>query len=177
MSSSILQQNEQPEQFTESGQDDSFVSRSESESGSGSVIPLFHSSYTYNTDTILVQEQQHRTPENQPIQPIQPRQFNETVNRYTTTVSIEVYQNGILRYIKWFSDLQMAYIWCMNQLVLYPDQEWDYDSDFLEFATFMDRRYRAMGLNGGYTVAESTRYKYRAYYEPNVDRNLIQNVS
>lgn len=116
----------------------------------------------------------------------QPRQQNEdnaqinqdieteihVANRYTTVVLVELYIDNRLRKIKWFSDLQQAYMWCMNKLDTFPEEHWQLDNSFLEFADAMDRHWQA-GRRNGYNIAKSPSIKYRAYYEPNVDRNRI----
>ena len=98
---------------------------------------------------------------------------SQHANRYTTVVLIELYIDNRLRKIKWFSDLQQAYLWCMNKLDSFPEELWRVADSFLEFADTMDRRWQE-GRRNGCTIAESLNIKYRAYYEPNVDRNTIR---
>jgi hypothetical protein len=97
---------------------------------------------------------------------------SQDANRYTTVVLVECYIDNRLRKIKWFSDLQQAYMWCIKKIDTFPEEFWRVDNSFLEFADVMDRRWQE-GRRNGYTIAESLNIKYRAYYEPNVDRNTI----
>ncbi len=87
-------------------------------------------------------------------------------NRWHTTVSVEVYINGQMRHIKWFSDLQMAYIWITKQEQV-NNEPLNYHENFVEVADAMDRRWRQRP-NEGCTIARSYSYKYKATYEPDV---------
>lgn len=87
-------------------------------------------------------------------------------NRWHTTVSVEVYINGQMRHIKWFSDLQMAYIWIANQ-ERDNNEPLNYNRNFVELANAMDRRWQQRP-NEGCTIARSYSYKYKATYEPDV---------
>jgi hypothetical protein len=87
-------------------------------------------------------------------------------NRWHTTVSVEIYINGRLRYIKWFSDLQMAYLWVVGQERVH-NEPLTYTHNFVEFADRMDRRWQEHP-NQTCTVASSATYKYKAAYEPDV---------
>lgn len=89
-----------------------------------------------------------------------------TPNRWYTTVSVEVYINDRMRHIKWFSDLQMAYIWVASQERII-NESLTYHRDFVEFADAFDRRWQRRP-NEGCTVARSSTYKYRMTYEPTV---------
>jgi hypothetical protein len=89
-----------------------------------------------------------------------------TPNRWYTTVSVEVYINGRMRHIKWFSDLQMAYIWVASQERVI-NEPLTYHRDFVEFADAFDRRWQRRP-NEGCTIARSSSYKYRMTYEPDV---------
>ena len=113
-------------------------------------------------------------------QPIQDDTQNDNIilqefldaNRYTTSVCIEVMESNIIRKVKWFSDLQMAYLWCINKIHSYPDEHWERIFSFQEFADNMDRRWRR-GNTNGYPIAYSSRVEYRAYYDPTVNRTHI----
>jgi hypothetical protein len=114
-------------------------------------------------------------------QPVQDARHNDDpvlqefldANRYTTSVCIEVIESNIIRKVKWFSDLQMAYLWCINKIQLYDNEQWERVFSFQEFADNMDRRWRR-GNTNGYPVAYSSRVECRAYYEPTVNRlNIV----
>ena len=87
-------------------------------------------------------------------------------NRWYTTVSVEIYINNRLRYIKWFSDLQMAYIWVTMQERVH-NEPLTYNRNFVEFADAMDRRWQ-IRPNESCTMATSNSYKYKLTYEPDV---------
>jgi hypothetical protein len=87
-------------------------------------------------------------------------------NRWHTTVSVEIYINNRLRYIKWFSDLQMAYIWVAGQERVH-NETLTYNRNFVEFADAMDRRWQ-IRPNESCAMATSTTYRYRIAYEPDV---------
>ncbi len=86
-------------------------------------------------------------------------------NRYHTTVCVEYVIDDDVRHIKWFSDIQMAWIWIREQVNRRDDrEEWDV-SPFLATADAMDREWRR---NRGVTVADCDGYEYCTYYEPTV---------
>ncbi len=87
-------------------------------------------------------------------------------NRWHTTVSVEVYINGRMRHINWFSDLQMAYIWVTSQERVH-NEPLSYNRNFVEFADAMDRRWQDRP-NESCTMATSNSYKYKLTYEPDV---------
>lgn len=86
-------------------------------------------------------------------------------NRWHTTVSVEIYIHDRMRYIKWFSDLQMAYLW-VNGHVRTLNEPFDMENNFVRFADRMDQRWTER--QDGCTLATNSQYKYRVYYEPGV---------
>jgi hypothetical protein len=86
-------------------------------------------------------------------------------NRWYTTISVEIYDRRQLRYIKWFSDLQMAYLWVKDHLRTF-NEPFTMENDFIRFADRMDQRWTQR--HDGCTLASNSRYKYRVYYEPDV---------
>ncbi len=86
-------------------------------------------------------------------------------NRWYTTVSVEIYINERMRYIKWFSDLQMAYLW-VKEHIRTVNEPFTMENDFVRFAERMDQRWSER--RDGCTLASNARYKYRVYYEPDV---------
>jgi len=105
---------------------------------------------------------------------MQPTQLSTSivpsVNRYTTEVSVELYVRTVLRRIRWFSDLQLAYIWCISEKELldddFPPIVWSPVKPFLEFADLMDRRWAQVGARCGCTLLYSDIYRYKVCYEP-----------
>ena len=91
-----------------------------------------------------------------------------TASRYTTPVSVEFCIYGEVRHIKWFSDIQMAWIWIRAQV-----DRCDYREDwevtpFLETADEMDRQWAQGDGEDGSMVADDDGYEYVAYYRPHV---------
>ena len=87
-------------------------------------------------------------------------------DQYSTTISVECYEFDRLRRIKWFPDLQVAYLWIEEQRQLHQDEEWNSTTTFADLCTKMNRKWQR-GRNG-VTVAESEDYIFRTYYEPDV---------
>jgi hypothetical protein len=86
-------------------------------------------------------------------------------NRYHTTVCVEYVIDDDVRHLKWFSDIQMAWIWIREQVNRRDDrEEWEV-IPFLTTADAMDREWRR---NRGVIVADCDEYEYCAYYEPTV---------
>jgi hypothetical protein len=106
----------------------------------------------------------------QPEQDVDP--FSLDANRYYTTVSVEVSINDRVRRIRWFSDLQLAYLWVMSDIRNYLEESWT-TRNFIDFANQMDRRWQERRPNG-HIVALSDRMEYRAFYEPTINSSLIQ---
>ena len=66
----------------------------------------------------------------------------QQANRYYTPISVEVYVNDRMHSVEWFSDLQMAYLWCMERRETIPEEEWVTPyADFPSFADTMDARW------------------------------------
>ena len=73
-----------------------------------------------------------------------------------------------VRLIKWFSDIQMAWIWINQEVARRDGEEWEI-TPFLETADQMDIAWRRGFGEQGITVAEDDGYEYIAYYEPTVN--------
>ena len=67
----------------------------------------------------------------------QVREPRQEANRYYTPVSVEIYVNSRLLRIKWFSDLQLAYLYCMNQKEMARDNDWQ--TPYTNFPAFADQ--------------------------------------
>ena len=102
-------------------------------------------------------------------QPSQETILNPHANRYNTTVSVETIVNSDVRNLKWFTDLQMAYLWSIEQTKLQPNEDWIINDSFVDFANTMDRRWQRGNTNGA-SIARSISIEYRAYYEPTTER-------
>jgi hypothetical protein len=84
-------------------------------------------------------------------------------NRYSTIISVECYEDSILRRIQWFTDIQMAYIWIHKKVQELQDEDWNILT-FKETADGLDYNW-ANGIDY-IRVADSFMFEYVAYYEP-----------
>lgn len=89
-------------------------------------------------------------------------------SRYHTVVSVEFAIYDEVRIKKWFSDIQMAWIWIHQEVRRRDGEEWEM-TPFLETADQMDIAWRQGLGEQGITVAEDDGYEYIAYYEPTVN--------
>jgi hypothetical protein len=96
------------------------------------------------------------------VQTPPPRQH---ANRWNTPVSLEVIENGYIRKIRWFSDLQMAWIYVQKSVTKNTNQTWNLRS-FERTANAMDERWEDGRGDLGYVIAKSRRCKFRVFYEP-----------
>ena len=95
-------------------------------------------------------------------------------NRYHTVVSVEYCVDGDVRLIKWFSDIQMAWIWISGQVRERHGENWDI-APFLTTANAMERQWRQGFGDDGFCVADSDGYEYITYYEPTVNYEDVRN--
>lgn len=108
------------------------------------------------------------------LQPVPPpsSEVTETIsppNRWHTPVSVTYYVNRRITNARYFTDLQMAYLWIKNQTQL-TDLDWDISS-FSETCTEMDRRW--LRNQTGYTVAQYEGYRFKVHYEPHMTAESI----
>lgn len=89
-------------------------------------------------------------------------------NRYSTIISVECYEDSILRRIHWFTDIQMAYIWIRRKVQELPEEDWSLLT-FKETSDGLD--YNWANGHDHIRVADSFMHQYIAYYEPNVSWN------
>jgi hypothetical protein len=88
----------------------------------------------------------------------------EEVSRFYTASSVEYSVDGIVREIKWFTDIQMGYIWILDKIRQTSDiDEWDV-RDFEEVADRLEERWYEG--KDGLIVAKLDECKFRIYYNP-----------
>jgi hypothetical protein len=88
-------------------------------------------------------------------------------DRWYTPVSVERIVRGRMRNVKWFSDLQMAYIYVQD--IVNDDENEEHDwiiADFHETADMMDTRWREGEEGLPIARCDDTRTVFIAYYEP-----------
>lgn len=95
-------------------------------------------------------------------------------NRYDTVVAVEAYNNEDLHLIKWFSDIQMAWIWIKNQTELIQTvDDWDV-TGFITCADSMDTNWRNGYGENGYCVVTGDPFEFIAYYKPSLQYEDIR---
>lgn len=87
------------------------------------------------------------------------------VDRWHTAVAVHVEIDGELRRMKWFSDLQSAWMSVRDFVNRNPSPEWKLRT-FERTAALMDRRWEDGRGEDGLLIAKLDDVKFRAYYEP-----------
>ncbi len=85
------------------------------------------------------------------------------VDRWNTKVSLEVYQRGILRRVRWFSDLQDAYLWVKEQTEQTREINWILRT-FTAVCRDLDQRWN--NGDNGTTIALGGSNRFYVQYEP-----------
>lgn len=85
-------------------------------------------------------------------------------NRQTTPISVEVTIDRQLRNVRWFTDLQQAYLWIQQQVEDVPLQEIDMLT-FEETCHRMDQRW-SQNRRDGLCVAATQTHRQRTLQEP-----------
>lgn len=94
----------------------------------------------------------------------------QTPDRWHTPVSITHTLNGRITNVRYFTDLQMAYLYVKQQTQLLNDMDWDLSS-FSETCSEMDRRWQRNQT--GYTIALGEGCRFKAHYEPHMTSETI----
>lgn len=87
------------------------------------------------------------------------------VDQWHTVVSVQVEIDGDIRRIKWFSDLQNAWMSVENFVRKHPDEDWTLRT-FQKTARIMKDRWYAHRGEDGFIIAKADGVKFRAFYEP-----------
>ena len=117
---------------------------------------------------------------NQPIQdPIHMREEVHTpppllpVDQWHTAVSVQVEIDGDVRRIKWFGDLQLAYMSVNDFVREHPDESWTLRT-FQQTARIMKERWLNHRGEEGFVIAKADGVKFRAFYEPEENEAVRQ---
>jgi hypothetical protein len=120
---------------------------------------------------------------NQPSQdPIHQREEVHTpppllhADQWNTAVSVQVEIDGDVRRIKWFGDLQLAYISVKDFVRQHPDNDWTLRT-FQQTARIMKERWEARRGDEGFIIAKTDGVKFRAFYEPEENDAVRQQPS
>ena len=88
----------------------------------------------------------------------------EEVSRFYTASSVEYSVDGVIREIKWFTDIQMGYLWIIDKIRQTSDMDdWDI-RDFEEVANRLEERWYEG--KDGLIVAKMDECKFRIFYNP-----------
>lgn len=88
----------------------------------------------------------------------------EEVSRFYTASSVEYIVDSEIREVKWFTDIQMAYLWIMEKINRISDmQDWTIRS-FEETADRLEERWYEG--KDGLVVAKLEECKFRIFYNP-----------
>jgi hypothetical protein len=87
------------------------------------------------------------------------------VDRWETAVMIQVEIDGDVRRIKWFGDLQLAWMSVRDFVANHPDDTWTL-RPFETTARTMKQRWEADRGDEGFVIAKADGVKFRAFYEP-----------
>jgi hypothetical protein len=105
--------------------------------------------------------------------PRAPQPRREEVNRYHTATSVEYSVDDTIREIKWFTDIQMAYIWILEKIrERHESDQWTIRS-FEETANRLEERWYEG--KDGLVVAKMDEYKFRVYYNPEENEAIRRN--
>ena len=119
----------------------------------------------------------------QPIQdPIHQREEVQTpppllpVDQWHTVVSVQVEIDGNIRRVKWFSDLQNAWMSVSSFVQDHPNENWTL-ATFQQTARIMKDRWYAHRGEDGFTIAKTEGIKFRAFYEPEENEAMRQHFN
>ncbi len=115
-----------------------------------------------NQDPIHQREEVHTPP---PLLP---------VDQWHTAVSVQVEIDGDVRRIKWFGDLQLAYMSVNDFVKEHPDESWTLRT-FQQTARIMKERWESHRGEEGFVIAKADGVKFRAFYEPEENEAVRQN--
>ena len=87
------------------------------------------------------------------------------VDQWYTAVSVQVEIDGDVRRIKWFGDLQLAYMSVSDFVKEHPDESWTLRT-FQQTARIMKERWLNHRGDDGFVIAKADGVKFRAFYEP-----------
>lgn len=96
------------------------------------------------------------------------------VDQWHTAVSVQVEIDGDFRRIKWFSDLQLAWMSVNDFVRENPDESWTLRT-FQQTARIMKERWLNHRGDEGFVIAKTDGIKFRAFYEPEENESVRQN--
>ena len=100
----------------------------------------------------------------------------EHVDQWHTAVSVQVEIDGDVRRIKWFPDLQLAYMSVNDFVRQHSDESWTLRT-FQQTVRIMNERWEARRGDEGFIIAKADGVKFRAFYEPEENDAVRQQSS
>jgi hypothetical protein len=97
-------------------------------------------------------------------------------DQWHTAVSVQVEIDGDVRRIKWFGDLQLAYMSVNDFVRQHPDDNWTLRT-FQQTVRIMKERWEAHRGDEGFVIAKTDGVKFRAFYEPEENESVRQQPS
>ncbi len=97
-------------------------------------------------------------------------------DQWNTAVSVQVEIDGDVRRIKWFTDLQLAYISVKDFVRQHSDDSWTLRT-FQQTVRIMNERWEADRGDEGFLIAKAEGVKFRAFYEPEENDAVRQQSS
>lgn len=139
------------------------------------AIPLFDLSGLANQPSQPIVPQLDLSALNQPshAEEDQPRLH---ADQWYTAVSVQVEIDGDVRRIKWFTDLQLAYLSVKDFVAEHPDDNWTLRT-FQQTVRIMNERWEADRGDEGFIIAKAEGVKFRAFYEPEENESVRRQPS
>jgi hypothetical protein len=97
-------------------------------------------------------------------------------DQWNTAVSVQVEIDGDVRRIKWFTDLQLAYLSVKDFVGEHPDDSWTLRT-FQQTVRIMNERWEADRGDEGFIIAKAEGVKFRAFYEPEENESVRRQPS
>jgi hypothetical protein len=94
-------------------------------------------------------------------------------DQWHTAVSVQVEIDGDVRRIKWFSDLQLAWMSVDDFVRGHPDEDWTLRT-FRQTVRIMNERWETHRGEEGFLIAKADGVKFRAFYEPEENEAMRQ---
>ena len=139
------------------------------------ILQLLQPTYTIvpqqpNIPNLDLSSLRHQTIPNEPETPppLLP------VDQWNTAVSVQVEIDGDVRRIKWFTDLQLAWMSVKDFVREHPDESWTLRT-FRQTARIMKERWETYRGDEGFVIAKTEGIKFRAFYEPEENETVRQN--
>jgi hypothetical protein len=142
------------------------------------AIPLFDLSGLNNQPNPPIVPRLDMSALNQPnqVEEVHTPQPRLHADQWYTAVSVQVEIDGDVRRIKWFTDLQLAYLSVKDFVREHPDDNWTLRT-FQQTVRIMNERWVADRGDEGFLIAKAEGVKFRAFYEPEENESVRRQPS